>query len=148
MKDVVCTLAGVAGATLTAMLGGWNPALVALVILIVSDYITGLIVAGVFHASKKSPSGALESKAGWKGLCRKVVTLMFVVIAHWLDQALGTSFIRDGVIYGYMTNELISLVENAGLMGVPMPTVIEKAIDVLTTKAEKVTETGKHEDVS
>ena len=107
-----------------------------LIVFMALDYATGLIVAGVFHKSSKSETGALESKAGWKGLCRKCMSLLFVLIAHRLDLALNINYIRDAVILGFMTNELISIVENAGLMGIPLPSVITKAIDVLTKKAE------------
>lgn len=137
MKEIVCTLAGVAGAALAAAFGEWNFALTALLIMMAADYISGLVVAGVFHASRKSESGALESRAGWKGLCRKFFTLLIVIVARWLDLTLGVAFIRDGVIYCFMANELISLTENAGLMGVPMPAVIRRAIDVLTAKGEE-----------
>lgn len=117
--------------------GGWNSAITTLLCFMAIDYITGLIVAGVFHASKKTESGTLESKAGWKGLCKKAVTLLFVLIAHRLDLILGVAYIRDAVVIGFVTNELISIVENAGLMGVPLPAVITKAIDVLVSKEEE-----------
>jgi len=78
----------------------------------------------------------LESKAGWKGLCKKGMTLLFVLIAYRLDIAIGTSYIRDAVIIGFMANELISIVENAGLMGLPLPAIINKAIDVLQSKGK------------
>lgn len=136
MKEVICTVAGVVGTIATALWGGWEPALILLLILMAADYITGLLVAGVFHASPKSATGALESKAGWKGLCRKVVTLMIIAVANWIDLALGISIIRYGVIYGFAANELISLTENAGLMGLKLPKAIIKAIDVLSIKAE------------
>lgn len=77
----------------------------------------------------------MESRAGWKGLCRKGVTLLFVLIAYRLDLALGVNYIRNAVIIGFMANELISITENAGLMGIPLPTVIQNAIEVLTRKA-------------
>lgn len=106
-----------------------------LLIFMVIDYITGLVVAGIFHSSPKTESGALESKAGWKGLCRKCMTLLFVLIAYRLDLAIGVDYIRNAVIIGFIANELISIVENAGLMGLPLPAVITKAIDILTDKA-------------
>ena len=101
------------------------------------DYLSGLIVAGVFHKSNKTDTGSLESKTCWKGLCRKCMTLIFVLIAYRLDLVIGTNYIRDAVIIAFIGNELISLVENAGLMGVPLPAVITKAIDILQKKAEK-----------
>ncbi|MBE7024013.1 MAG: phage holin family protein, partial [Ruminococcaceae bacterium] len=76
-------------------------------------------------------NGNLNSRAGWKGLCKKCVTLLFVLIAHRLDVSLGTEYIRTATIIGFIANEVISIVENAGLMGLPLPKVITKAIDIL-----------------
>lgn len=135
MKTGICTGIGVVGSFVTALFGGWDEALITLIIFMAIDYVSGLAVAGIFHNSKKTDSGALESRAGWKGLCRKCVTLLFVLIAYRLDLVIGTSYIRDAVIIAFIANELISIVENAGLMGIPMPDVITKAIDVLTKKA-------------
>lgn len=135
MKEGICTGIGAVGGIIAAAFGGWDEALVTLIIFMVIDYLSGLLVAGVFHNSKKTESGALESRAGWKGLCRKCVTLLFVLIAYRLDLAIGVNYIRDAVIIGFMANELISIVENAGLMGIPLPAVIQNAIDVLTKKS-------------
>lgn len=137
MKSGICTAAGIVGSAIAALFGGWDEALMTLVIFMVIDYVSGLIVAGVFHTSKKTESGTLESRAGWKGLCRKGVTLLFVLVAHRLDMAIGVDYIRNAVIIGFMANELISIVENAGLMGIPLPKVIQNAIDILTEKSEK-----------
>lgn len=98
---------------------------------------SGVIVAGVFHKSKKTESGSLKSVAGAKGLCKKGMILLCVLIAYRLDLATGVDYIREAVIIGFMSNELISIVENAGLMGVPMPAAITKAIDVLQSKGKK-----------
>ena len=125
------------GSFIASLFGGWDAALVTLIIFMCIDYVSGLIVAGVFHKSQKSETGALESKAGWKGLCRKCMTLLFVLIAYRLDLAIGVSYIRYAVIIGFMANELISIVENAGLMGVPLPAVIQNAIDILTKKSDQ-----------
>lgn len=137
MKVKLLTLIGVAGSALTSLLGGWDAALKTLVSFMAIDYITGLIVAGVFKTSKKTENGALESWAGWKGLCRKGVTLLVVLVACRLDLIMGSNFIRDAVVIAFIVNETISITENAGLMGVPIPGVIIKAIEVLKTKAEK-----------
>lgn len=136
MRQTVCTGVGIVGSTIAAMFGGWDNGLVTLLIFMVIDYVSGLIVAGVFKNSPKTDTGALESKAGWKGLCRKCMTLVFVLIAYRLDLTIGTNYIRDAVIIAFIANETISLVENAGLMGVPLPAVITKAIDVLQKRAE------------
>lgn len=136
IKERICTGIGVIGSIIASAFGGWDTDLVTLLIFMGIDYFSGLVVAGVFHKSNKTESGALESKAGWKGLCRKCMTLLFVLIAYRLDLALGVSYIMDAVIIGFMANELISIVENAGLMGLPLPDAIKKAIDVLTEQKE------------
>ena len=145
MKNGICTGIGVVGSFVASLFGGWDAGLTTLLLFMGIDYASGLIVAGVFHNSKKTKSGALESKAGWKGLCRKGMTLLFVLIGYRLDLALGVNYIRDAVIIGFIANELISIVENAGLMGLPLPDAITKAIDVLTAKGgEHNGEAGIH----
>lgn len=134
MKNGICTGIGVVGGFIASLFGGWDAGLKTLVLFMVIDYLSGLIVAGIFHNSKKTESGTLESKAGWKGLCRKCMTFLFVLIAYRLDITIGVDYIRDAVIIGFIANELISIVENAGLMGLPLPDAITKAIDVLTAK--------------
>lgn len=134
MKQTICTIAGIAGGFIASAFGGWDAAMTTLVIFMVIDYISGLLVAGVFHKSKKTESGTLESRAGRKGLCRKGMTLLVVLIGSRLDLALGVRYIRDTVIIGFIANETISITENAGLMGLPLPETITKAIDVLTKK--------------
>lgn len=136
MKDGICTAIGVVGSTIASYFGGFDAALITLLIFMIVDYATGLIVAGVFHKSEKTESGALESRAGWKGLCRKGVSLLVVLVACRLDTIMGSNFIRDATVIAFIANETISIIENAGLMGVPIPSVITKAIEVLKKKAE------------
>ena len=136
MKGKICSMIGIVGSFIASWFGGWDNGLATLIAFMAIDYASGLVVAGVFHKSNKTENGALESLAGWKGLCRKCMTLLFVLIAYRLDLAIGTTYIRDTVVIGFMANELISIVENAGLMGLPLPAVISKAIEVLTKKAE------------
>lgn len=140
MKNAICAGIGMLGSLVASLFGGWTASLTTLLIFMAIDYLTGLICAGVFHASQKTESGALESRAGWKGLCRKGTTLLFVLIGYRLDLAIGTSYIRDAICIAFIANELISIVENAGLMGLPIPTVLTKAIDVLKQKGEHANE--------
>ncbi|WP_024348046.1 phage holin family protein [Lacrimispora indolis] len=135
-KDILCTAAGAVGSFIVSLFGGWDTGIGTLVLFMGIDFFSGLAVAGVFKRSTKTETGALESKAGFKGLCRKCMTLLFVLVAHRLDLAIGTNYIRNMVIIGFMANELISIVENAGLMGLPLPAVLIKAIDVLKKKSE------------
>lgn len=125
------------GSVLSALFGGIDMALKTLVLFMLADYITGLIVAGVFHRSGKSESGCLESLAGWKGLCRKGVSLMVVLVAARLDILLSTQFIRDGVVLAYTANEALSIIENAGLMGIPIPSAVQNALDILCKKGSE-----------
>ena len=136
MKVKILSLLGCAGSVIASLFGGWDAALVTLLIFMGIDYVTGLIVAGVFHTSEKTENGTLESRAGWKGLCRKGVTLLVVLVACRLDLMMGSNFIRDAVVIAFVVNETISIIENAGLMGIPIPAVITKAIEVLKKKAE------------
>lgn len=136
MKEIICTVIGVAGSAIASAFGGWDKGMATLVIFMAVDYVSGLIVAGVFKNSKKTSSGALQSRAGWKGLCRKGMSLLIVLVAYRLDLMIGTNYIRDAVIIGFIANEAISITENAGLMGITLPKPVIKAIDVLTTKAE------------
>lgn len=135
-KNIISTLAGILGAAFTTLFGGWSSGLITLMIFMAADYFTGLIVAAVFKNSKKSKSGALESRAGWKGLCRKGTTLLFVLIAYRLDLLIGTNYIRDAVIISFCINEVLSIAENAALMGVKMPNVIEKSLDILRDRSD------------
>lgn len=131
MKETICTSIGLAGSFIASFFGGWDAAMLALILTMAVDYTTGLMVAGIFHNSQKTESGALESRAGLKGLCRKGVILLIVLIAAQLDIVLGTTYIRDAACIGFIANELISIVENAGLMGIKIPEKIVEAIEVL-----------------
>lgn len=135
-SQLISMVIGMIGGLFTSLFGGWTAGMTTLLIFMAIDYLAGLIVAGVFKQSKKSETGALESRAGWKGLSRKCMTLLFVLIAYRLDLLIGTDYIRDAVVIGFCANELISIVENAGLMGLPLPKVITKALEVLRDKAE------------
>ena len=137
MKEMLCIAAGVLGSGFASVFGGWDAAIVTLVVFMAMDYVTGMLVAGVFKRSPKTEGGGLESRAGWKGLIRKGVTLLIVAVAARLDLLVGDqSFIRDGVVIAFLVNETLSIVENAGLMGVPIPPVLVKAIEVLKQRSE------------
>lgn len=136
MKKIFITLTGVLGSVAVHLFGEWDAALQTLILFMAIDWITGgIILPAVFKKSPKSGNGALESRAGWKGLCRKGMTLLFVLIATQLDLLAGTSYLRDAVCIAFIANEALSIVENAGLMGVPLPEVLRKAIDILQKKS-------------
>lgn len=136
MKNAICGVLGMIGGAIASAFGGWSAGLTTLLIVMAIDYLSGLIVAGVFHKSPKSESGALESRAGWKGLVRKGMTLLIVLIGCRLDIMLGIMYIRDALIIAFIINELLSITENAGLMGVPIPDELKDAIELLKDKNE------------
>ena len=140
MPIKIFILSGVAcvGAAIASLLGGWTGAMTTLVILMFIDYVTGIIVAGVFHASPKSSGGALSSAVGFKGICRKFVILLIVVVACRVDLLLDTNIIRDATCIGFCANELVSITENAGLMGIPLPRKLVEAIEVLRGDNDRV----------
>ena len=135
VKHTFCTAVGIAGGWIAHLMGGWNAALGALVTCMAVDYGTGLLVAGIFHASPKSKGGGLESGVGWKGLVRKGVTLLIVLVAHQMDVLMGIAYVRDAVIIGFCANECISILENAGLMGRPVPEFLTRVLDQLREQA-------------
>lgn len=134
MKETVCTALGVVGAAISWAFGGWDAAMAALVICISVDYISGSIVALVFHKSSKSETGAYNSAYGLKGLCKKGLMLLFVLVAVQIDKLMGSEYVRDAVCIGFCTNEVLSIVENLGLAGVPMPQAVTKALEQLQKK--------------
>ena len=136
MKQAINTVVGMIGSAIASVFGGWDASIKTLIIFMAIDYASGLIVAGVVKNSSKTASGGLESKTGWKGLCRKCMTLALVLVAYCLDWVIGTNYIRDAVVIAFIANETISIVENTGLMGVKLPAVITKAIDILQKKSE------------
>lgn len=145
MKEWICMVAGIVGGFITTLLGGWDSALVTLIVFMGVDFFTGVVTAAM-GKSKHTDSGGLSSKAGWFGLAKKVCTLLLIAVAVRMDILLGTTYIRDAVCISFCLNELLSIVENTSLMGVPFPPVIKKAIDVLQTKVGRIEEKNDKEE--
>jgi len=138
MNFKILTIIGAAGSWLASLFGGWDTSLQTLLIFMAIDWFTGgFLLPAVFKKSPKSENGTLESRAGWKGLCRKGMTLLFVLIGARLDILIGTSYFRDAVCIAFIANEALSIIENAGLMGMPLPEGLKKAIAVLEKKGKE-----------
>lgn len=131
IKVVLLFGAAAFGSFVTNALGGWDVSLEVLIGMMAADYITGLMVAAFWKRSNKSNTGALDSRAGFKGLCRKGVMLMLVGVGSRLDKVTGGQFIRTAVCLFFIGNEGLSLLENLGLMGVPFPDTLKQALEVL-----------------
>ena len=141
----ISAASGVAAGIISALIGGWDLALETLAIVMALDYITGLIVAGVFHKSPKSEGGALDSKAAFKGLVKKALVLIFVVAFHQADRLTGKTFFRDGCCWAFFIAEFISVAENIGLV-MPLPAFVRKALDWFRDKGEQLGDEIKQHD--
>lgn len=138
MKYKIFTFWVFVGSVVAELFGGWDMSLQTLLLFMGVDWVTGgILLPAVFKKSPKSKNGALESRAGWKGLCRKGMILLIVLVAVRLDLFIGTSYVRDTVCVAFIANEALSIVENAGLMGIPLPETLRKAIDILGEKSQK-----------
>lgn len=144
MKAAVCAAIGLAGAWMAQFFGGWTPALKALLIFMGIDFITGLIAA-CFNKSPKTEGGGLSSLTSWRGLAKKVVTLMLVAMANQLDTMLEIDYICTATIISFAANEVISIVENASLLGIVKIPAITRAIEILKSK-ENIESEDKVED--
>lgn len=120
---------GILGATIQYMFGGWNDLVQLFFLLIVVDYVTGLA------ASLKMGKGLSSAKGFW-GIWKKGIMILIVMIGHRFDVLLGIELFMTGFIYFYMANELVSITENCGHLGVPLPNKIRKLIDVLRDKQD------------
>lgn len=131
MREMFYTIMLTIGSALSYFIGGVDTMFVVLCVFLAVDYISGIIVACVFKNSTKTESGKANSTVSFKGLCKKVFVVILVGVAHLLDVVLDTNFIRGGVVVAFISNETISIIENAGLMGIPIPAPLRKAIDIL-----------------
>lgn len=137
---VFCSVFGVVGAAIAEALGGWDDAIITLIVFMAIDFVMGLLCALVFGKSNKSPNGALSSAACWRGLVKKVCTLLLVVVSHYIDVIAEVSFVRNAVVIAFCVAETISIMEIAGLMGIlpdSVQKVLTKAIDILKNKGDK-----------
>ena len=134
MKSSVCTALGFLGGLISWAFGGWDAAMAALLVCMGVDYLSGSIVALVFHKSSKSESGSYNSIYGIKGLFKKGLMLLFVLVAVQIDKLLGVAYVRDAVCVGFCCNEILSITENLGLAGIPMPQIVVKALEQLQKK--------------
>ena len=147
IKNVILLVLAAVGTGIAKALGGWDSAMTTLIIIMAADYITGIMIAAVWQRSPKSSGGALESRAGFKGLCRKVLILLSVLIANQLDISLHSpGMIRTAVILFFIGNEGLSVIENMGIMGVPLPDIVRKSFEQLKAKSTETVPADDGED--
>jgi toxin secretion/phage lysis holin len=127
MDNIFKTVVGFGGAAISFLFGGWSALLGILLAFVVIDYVTGILAAAV--------EGKLSSRVGLLGIPKKVFIFVMVAIAHLVDTALGDAhLLRDTTIFFYLANELLSILENAGRVGLPVPDPVQRAVEVLKGK--------------
>lgn len=132
---VLAGLAGI-GSFLARALGGWDTAVTLLVVMMAADLVAGVAVAAVWKRSPNTKTGGLSSRAAFQGFTRKIAVMVLVCIGHLMDAVLGADYIRTATVCFFIGSEGLSLVENLGLMGVPLPGFLKKALEVLRDKGD------------
>lgn len=135
-KFSISAAVGVISAFGAYIFGEWSNDILALIVLMVIDFIMGLLLAIVFRKSPKSKKGGLSSAAAWKGVAKKTCTILLVAVAYQADILLSTAYIRPTVVGALCASEIISIVENAAKMGIlpePVQKLLDKVIDILNT---------------
>ena len=126
-RNILQSIVAVGGSLVTYLLGGWSALIQILVTFVVIDYVTGVLAAAI--------SGKLNSDIGLKGIAKKVFIFIIVACGHLVDNAMGTQdIVRDAAIYFYIANELLSILENAGEIGLPVPDILKNAMERLKGK--------------
>lgn len=137
-KAAVISFVGVCGGIFTSVFGVWSDDVLALLVLMAIDFITGLIVAGLFQSSPKTQSGGLSSKECLKGIAKKVCEFLLVAAAYQADRLIGFDYARGAAVAALCVAEIISIMENAGAMGIlpePVRNVFRKVVDILNKKS-------------
>ncbi|GIP54437.1 phage holin family protein [Paenibacillus vini] len=128
INHIITNTASIFGAVLGYAVGGFSILLQVLLVFVAADWVTGWVAAWM--------NGELRSRIGHEGIIRKVTIFILVSIAHLIDGILGEGhYIRDAVIFFYLATELLSIIENVGRMGIPMPGVLRNAVKIFQSKS-------------
>lgn len=122
------TITGVVGVVSSCLFGAWNNVLEALIVAMLIDYASGVLAAYV------NPNLALNSQRGFRGICKKIMILLLVCLAHFIDSATGQAVICTAVTCFFLGNEGLSIIENAAKMGLPVPEKLKAALEQLATE--------------
>lgn len=131
LKYIIELIISSLGTLIINIIGKPTDELMILLMLMIIDLITGTLVSAVWHKSSKTKSGKLSSRVMFKGIVKKILTLVIVVIAYQLDILLGINVIRYIVIITLIIEEILSIIETITLTGLKVPAIITKALDVL-----------------
>lgn len=144
MKTYILVACSSIGLLLDKVVGGFDYPFKALLVIMLIDYITGIITA-LMHRSPKTQEGGLSSSIGFKGIAKKVIMLMLVISAQTMDVLLNMDVIRLAVIYAFIANEILSVIENAVHLNIPIPNILKKAVDMLDEEGKHPNEVDKYE---
>ncbi|MET3697166.1 toxin secretion/phage lysis holin [Bacillus oleivorans] len=127
------------GSVVSVMFGGWNHIFLLLIIVVILDYVLGVLIAYM--------NGSLSSKVGWKGIAKKVIIFSLIAVAHIVDVVLDTQhLVRNATILFYLCNECISIIEHAAKAGVPIPKALLNALESISQNDHKNLDQGKDTD--
>lgn len=127
------------GAAISGFLGGWDVPLQTLLVFVIVDLTTGMAVAAAFHNSRKTENGSADGRVFLKGVMKKLVMFGAVGISAFLDKLMNTPMVcRTAMILFFIGNEGLSICENIGLMGVPIPKFLRKALEMLKDKNDDI----------
>ena len=144
VKQVISLVIGALTTGLIKVIGEPTQDLKILLLLMVIDLIVGFTVSAVWHKSSKTKSGKVSSKVMFKGIVKKILTLVLVVVAYQIDILLGYDVIRHVVIIAFIVQEIISIIENITITGIKAPDIITKALDVLERSVkDEFSDSGK-----
>ena len=144
VKQVLSLVIGALTTGLMKIIGEPTQDLKILLLLMVVDLIVGFTVSAVWHKSSKTKSGKVSSKVMFKGIVKKILTLVLVVVAYQIDILLGYDVIRHVAIIAFIVQEIISIIENITITGIKAPDIITKALDVLERSVkDEFSDSGK-----
>ncbi len=131
---ILSSVVGALAAALEFFIGGFDEKIIILVVLMCVDFVMGILIAMLWGKSKKSKYGGLSSNCCWQGIVKKICTIFLVAVAYQIDKLIGMTIIRSAVIVAFCVSEIISICENAAIMGIlpeQVKNIFEKAIDIL-----------------
>lgn len=144
VKQVISLVIGALTTGILKVIGEPTQDLKILLLLMVIDLIVGFTVSAVWHKSSKTKSGKVSSKVMFKGIVKKILTLVLVVVAYQIDILLGYNIIRHIAIIAFIVQEIISIIENIAITGIKSPDIITKALDVLERSVkDEFSDSGK-----
>lgn len=135
IKNYICVIIGSIGVMVSRLFGGWNSSLTTLVIFMIIDYITALIQA-IEGKSLKSENGKLSSSVGFKGIFKKVMILLMVLVGYRVDVTFNLTYVKQIITLSYICNEFISIVENLTYMGMDKLPIFDKIAKLIKGEIE------------